>query len=964
MKDNVYYFDKMIPCIDRFLSETADRIYTRAGGVEIGAYVTKEPVPIEERLSYTYAPLAEHEKWGGLFDCALLRLRMTIPERSAGKKVVLRLDVAGEALLYGADGRPLRGLTSKTDSFDVALGSPAKTEYPLTDCAAGGERFEFYADCGCNDLFGRDLGGTIRFAYLAEESTELKALWHDMRFLRALADVVPEKSARRARILYALFDASNTADADDPASVERARAIVRPELDRKGGDASLSVWALGHSHLDLAWLWPVRETKRKAMRTFATALRNLEAYPDYVFCVSQPQQLDWIKTRAPEIFQEIRKRAAEGRIEPVGAMWVEPDLNVTGGESLVRQILYGNKFYTENFGAPVRNAWLPDVFGFTAALPQILKKSGVDALLTIKLSWNRFTRFPHHSFVWKGIDESEVLVHMPPEGTYNSAATPYSVAEAERNYIEKGLSENALLLFGIGDGGGGPGESHLENLSRMKNAEGLPPVTQIKAAEFFERLESERSRLPVYKGEMYLEKHQGTYTTQGRNKRGNRLLENALFTAEFLSVMAGVPYPAAQLETIWKEALLYQFHDILPGSSIRRVYDESVERYEALLGAANAIAQTALNAFGSDRGAYFNPSPFSREEIVYREGRAYRAVCPPLGRGTCQPVTKGAVRADGEEMENGILRVTFDGGAFSVVDLRTGRRTVRKGNVCNVYRDDGDAWDISDNCLLKEHGCFTLAASSTVCDSVRAVRTQTLTYGRSTLTQTITLADGEDRIRVENAIDWQEDGKLLRADFTTDVRADTVECDIQFGRLRRTATENTLAEYAVSEICAQKWVDYVDPDGGVALMNDCKYGYRVKDGCVSISLLRATDYPGENADRGTHAFTYGVYVHGTESEVEKHAYALCRPLLPAPAAMPETFVRVTAPHTVIESVKKCEYDDAVVVRVYENRGVRSRGRLEGAFRKIEETDMTERPGRAVTELEFQPFEIKTLKVYV
>lgn len=965
---NAFYNEHMLPCIDRFLAEIEGKIYTPVAALNAECYLTKEPVSYEKRTSGIRKTIGKDEKWGDLWDCAWFHFTGRVPEEARGKKTVLKIDLSGEALVYDENGVPMQGLTSVTDSFDALLGSPAKTTLILSENAAGGEAIDLWADAGCNDLFGRFQTGTLRRADISVCNEPLRMLWYDMRFLRILLEQLEKNSARYVSVLHALFTASLITDYDQNA-VEGARKVLKRELDKKGGDPSLKISALGHSHLDLAWLWPLRETKRKALRTFATAIRNLERYPDYLFCASQPQQLEWVKENAPELYAEIREMVKAGRIEPVGAMWVEPDLNVSGGEALIRQVLYGKKFFKQEFGIEVDNAWLPDVFGFNAALPQILAKSGVKNLLTIKLSWNKYTKFPHHSFVWKGPDgASEVLVHMPPEGTYNSAASPLSVKKAETLYIEKGISENAMMLFGIGDGGGGPGSSHLENLKRMKNAEGLCPVKQTSAKEFFRKLNAERKKLPVYKGEMYLQKHQGTYTTQAHNKQNNRDMETLLTTAELLSVIAaqkGFEYPEALLETLWKETLLYQFHDILPGSSISRVYEENAVRYDEMKKQAKHIISSALDAIGKDRDAYFNPTSFHRSELISRGGSHYRVECLPFGKGLPVAVEKGKVKASDTTLENECVKFVFgkNGELLSAYDKRAKKRILTLGNKLNVYHDDGDCWDISDNYRLKPHGEFTLDACDTVCDGVTAVRYQTLRFGDSTLKQTITLKDGEDTLSVVCEADWRENAKMLRADFVTDVVSDTVACDVQFGRTDRTTLDNTVEQYAINEICAQKWIDYAQPDCGVALLSDCKYGYSAKHGKLSIDLLRAPDYPGQGADRGTHTFTYQIYLHGAVSAVEQKAYALNHSLIECSKEMPERFLAFDSENVVIESVKKCEYDDGVIVRLYENRGCDAEGTLTHAFSQALETDMTEIGGTQVKgTLKFRPFEIKTIKL--
>ena len=466
--------------------------------------------------------------------------------------------------------------------------------------------------------------------------------------------------------------------------VAAARALLAPELGRRGGDPALTVSAVGHAHIDLAWLWPLRETIRKGARTFSTVLRMMERYPQYIFGASQPQLYQWMKDEHPALYSQIKAHVAEGRWELQGGMWVEPDANIPSGESLVRQILLGKRFYREEFSIDVTNLWMPDVFGYSGSLPQIMASSGLTNFLTQKLSWSEVNTFPHHTFHWEGIDGSRVLVHMPPEGTYNSSAAPHAVARAEENYLEKGVSDRALILFGIGDGGGGPGEEHLEHLARAQDLQGIAPVVQEPAATFFERLTLGAEAYPVWRGELYLEKHQGTLTTQGRNKRFNRKLEFALRELEFSSVRAareaGLTYPSAALDRIWKEVLLLQFHDILPGSSITRVYDESLARYAALLSEVEELTASADRSWlgSGDLPLALNSLSWDREEWLKVDDQWRLVSVPALGAAFIPRSVDPApaiMAASTRRLENEALRVEFDerGELISVYDKTNDR---------------------------------------------------------------------------------------------------------------------------------------------------------------------------------------------------------------------------------------------------------------------------------------------------
>ncbi|MDF2838191.1 MAG: alpha-mannosidase, partial [Paenibacillus sp.] len=870
------------------LEHWKERIYIPLKELRVTAWVTPEPVPYEERMSGKWMELFPGDRWGELWDCAWFRFEGEVPESAKGEKVVLLIDVNGELCLVDDEGSPRQGLTNINSEFDYELGLPGKRVVHVSETSEGLERIDLWGDAGCNDLFGRYRSGTLKEAAIAICREELRGLYYDAEVLLETAERLPAGSARKDRILQALYEVSLLVTEMSDEQIGRARALLGEQLSKRGGDPVLTVHAVGHAHMDLAWLWPIRETIRKGARTFSTALRMMERYPDYVFGASQPQLYDWMKRHYPKLYEEISQRIAEGRWEPQGAMWVESDTNVPGGESLVRQLLYGKRFFQQEFGQEMKSLWMPDVFGYTASLPQLLKKSGVDYMMTQKLSWSAYNRHPHHTFMWEGIDGSQVLMHMPPEDTYNSPAAPRSVVKAETEYLDKNVSEHCLMLFGIGDGGGGPGEEHLERLSREKNLLGLSPVVQTTSAELFEKLERNADRYQTWRGELYLEKHQGTLTSQARNKRYNRKLEKALRELEFAASLAGsqcaYPYPAEQLEEIWKEVLLYQFHDILPGSSIKRVYDESLERYALLQERVDTMIADAYGAIarrlppaqaeqaeqvmlqeGVKPIALFNSLPWERNEWVKDGERWIRASVPPMGysialaadaSSAAMAETAAAAEApaaarelhasaNGLLLENDLLRLTFarDGSIASIYDKELRREIVQanaNANDLRVYNDDGDAWDFRQDYRLTGGTGLQFEDATAFADGPTAGIVHRYRFGESSLTQKVVLTQGSRRIDFDTVVDWRESGKMLRASFPVNVRTDTVSCEIQFGYLKRPTHRNTMWDYAKDEICAHHWVDLSEPDYGVALLNDCKYGHRAEGGVLDLNLLRSS----------------------------------------------------------------------------------------------------------------------------
>jgi alpha-mannosidase len=976
--------------IDRTLSRLPHIVYRPLRDLNIETWVTPEPVSFAQRRTGEHKILKPGDVWGKLWDCAWFHFTGAVPADAAGKNLVLLIDLSGEGCVFDESGTPVQGLTSLSSGFDYSLGRPGKRVLPLASPASGGESVDLWVEAGTNDLFGvLQNGGSIQEARIAVCRDEAQALCFDFEVLRELLDHLPSKKARYASVLQALYDASlllDEAPSDD--AIAAARARLAPELSKRGGDPSLTVSALGHAHIDLAWLWPLRETIRKGARTFSTVLRNMEKYPDYVFGASQPQLFQWMKEHYPALYAQVKQRVAEGRWEVQGAMWVEPDANIPSGESLVRQILYGKRFFRDEFGIDVANLWMPDVFGYSGSIPQILRKAGVPYFLTQKLSWSEFNTHPHHTFHWEGIDGSRVLVHMPPEGTYNSSAAPRAIARAEDGYLDKAVSDRCLVLFGIGDGGGGPGIEHLERLAREKDLQGLAPVTQEPAAAFFEKLAERSAHYAVWRGELYLEKHQGTLTTQARNKRYNRKMELALRDLEFAAAQAlrvsGKSYPSQELDRIWKEILLYQFHDILPGSSITRVYTESLDRYAVLTEEVALLTAEADRAWLGESGsgaAAVNSLSWDRMEWLKTDGGWRHVAVPALGASPVgDAVTEfPPVTASPESLENEYLLTRFstEGDLVSVFDKIHGREILRPGEIGNalaVYDDGGDAWDFASDYAAVTPDTCTLTGSVAFVDGPRAVLRQTRRYGESTITQTISLTAGSRRLEFETQVDWREGGKMLRTRFPLAVNADTARCEIQFGNIVRPTTRNTSWDSAKFEVCGQKWVDISETGYGVALLNDCKYGHNLQGNALDLNLIRTPGWPDPVADRAEHAFTYALLPHGGDfavGGVVREAYALNAPLrvVPGGKAAP-SLLRVNADHVIVEAVKKAEDDDALIVRLYEAHGAAARVTVQAGFavRSAAVVNLMEEDAQplAVVDdsiaLDVKPFEIVTLRL--
>ena len=934
-----------------------------------------------------------------------------------------------------------------------------RADIPLTHSATAGEVFDWYIEAAANPSMGvhNPINDDSHFtgkplfnierAEIAVLNREAFEFFHDFDVALKTFNALPDHSTtagtgameligdpRRGQLLYALNNAANLFDESDPATIAPARAALRDVLSKRNGDTAHQISAVGHAHIDSAWLWPLRETIRKCARTFSTALALMDEYPDYVFACSQPQQYAWMKELYPEIFEGIKQAIRRGQWEPVGSMWIEADCNLSSGESLVRQLLHGKNFFLDEFGIETRDVWIPDVFGYSASMPQIMAKAGVNYFITQKISWNQFNKFPHHTFLWEGIDGTRTFTHFPPADTYNGNFDPKQLAYNVQNFRENDRATRSLYLYGFGDGGGGPTREMLEIAARVKDLEGLPKVTLEMVSEFLPKALADAKDLPLWVGELYLELHRGTYTTQAANKRNNRKCELLLRDAELFDSLTGAlgleaealkqgaspravydvtgidrgPSAAAYLDRAWKLLLLNQFHDIIPGSSIHWVYEDSALDYtmirelgEAVLASSRDAVTAAVDTAGFTQPLLvFNTTSHARAEVISLPGGEPVFVeVPACGYAVQeaeasrkQPSGVKSVAAASEEagivLENGIVRVTFgsDGLLSSLFDLRANREVIpsgERGNVFQLHRDNPHFWDAWDvDIFYKETRenidgleSITLVENTPLRAIVKIVRQ----FGRSTITQHVKLCAGSPRIDFETEVDWHEDHKFLKVAFPVTVRADHATFEIQYGHTRRPTHYNTSWDLARFEVCAQKWVDLSEGDYGVALLNDCKYGHDILGNVMRLSLLRAPTAPDSTADRGLHRFTYSLLPHCGDfraGQVLQQAYALNVPLharsiepRSGTLASSQTFFQVDREGVVIEAIKRAEREDALIVRFYEAYGTRGAVKLVTTLplRKAFTADLMERTLDAVdmtngeVNLNVSPFEIVTLK---
>ncbi|MFF8970821.1 alpha-mannosidase [Streptomyces sp. NPDC014995] len=996
-------------------------IYAATVPFEVEAWQAPgEPVSFEEAAAARYEPFAMDTPWGPPWGTTWFRMRGRVPAGWAGKRVEAVIDLGfvgdwpgnqAEALVHLPDGRPLKAV------------NPLNQYVPVGNPASGGERIDYLVEAASNpDILANDFSAptplgdvrtagdrplyTFRRADLAVLDEEVWHLDLDLQVLRGLMVHLGEHEPRRHEILHALDRAMDALDLDDVSgSAPAVREVLAPVLARPAHASAHTISGVGHAHIDSAWLWPIRETKRKTSRTFSNVTSLADEYDDFIFACSQAQQYAWVRDHYPHVWARIQESVKKGQWAPVGGMWVEADGNLPGGEAIARQLVHGKRFFIEHFGIETKGVWLPDSFGYTAAYPQLARLAGNEWFLTQKISWNQTNKFPHHTFWWEGIDGTRIFTHFPPIDTYNARFSGEEMDRAVRNYAEKGAGTRSLAPFGWGDGGGGPTREIMERARRLADLEGSPKVVVEHPDDFFAKAREEYPDAPVWNGELYLELHRATYTSQARTKQGNRRSEHRLREAELWATTAalhapGYAYPYEKLDRLWKTVLLHQFHDILPGSSIAWVHREAEAEYARVAQELEALTAEAVAALGGGGPRVFNTSPFDRAEVVRTADGAPVYVEVPAN-GSAPLADAGAhagaeppqpVTVSGRVLDNGLVRIQVadDGTLSSVYDLRAGREVLAdRGNLLRLHTDlpnYWDAWDI-DKHYKNRYTDLLEAQSVTVVEEdplVGAIRV-TRSFGKgSTITQTITLRAGSPRIDIETDIDWHETEKILKAAFPVDVRAPHSSAEIQFGHVQRPTHTNTSWEAARFEVAGHRWVHVGEPGYGVAVINDSTYGHDVsrtvrEDGgtttTVRLSLVRAPRIPDPEADQGRHRFTYALLPGASIEDAVAEGYSLNLPLRVANAAgAPGPVVSVAGEGVTVEAVKLA--DDAsgdVVVRLYECRGGRARGVLRTGFplAGAQVTDLLERPledpdadvdGDGAVAVTLRPFQVLTLRL--
>ncbi|GGN28245.1 alpha-mannosidase [Streptomyces fuscichromogenes] len=1005
--------------LDRVLEQRIrPAVHARSVPLQVEVWdVSGEPVPVSEGLDAPYRPARTGDRWGPAWTTSWFRVSGTVPAEWAGLPVEAVLDLgfathsagfSAEGLVYRADGTAIKAL------------NPRNTWLPVTESAVGGEEFTVHIEAAANPVVMHTAPGELSFGptsvggrapWLGDPAADpgeplyrlrrldlavvdrpVYELVQDLEVLGQLMRELSPDSPRRWQILRAVDRALDAVDLQDVSgTAAAARAALAPALAAPANASAHRISAVGHAHIDTAWLWPLRETVRKVARTVSNVTQLMDDHPEFKFVMSQAQQLAWLKEHRPEVYARAQEKAKAGQFLPTGSLWVEPDTNISGGEALVRQFVHGKRFYLEEFGVETEEMWLPDTFGYNAALPQLMKLAGVRWFLTQKISWNTTNKFPHHTFWWEGIDGTRIFSHFPPVDSYNGELSGAEVAHSVRNFQDKGAVNSSLVPFGYGDGGGGPTREMLARAARLADLEGSARVEIEGPADFFARAEQEYAEAggaPVWSGELYLEFHRGTLTSQLATKQGNRRSEHLLHEAELWAATAAVrdghPYPYEALDRLWKTVLLHQFHDILPGTSIAWVHREAEETYAAVARELEDIvgaAQRALAGAGSDTPLVFNAAPHAR------------AGAPAMGaapRTTATEDTPALPHPDGLVLDNGVVRIVVDtdGLVASAYDIAAGREALApgtRGNLLQLHQDFPNQWDAWDIDAFYRNNVRDLTAAESVTalpgGGVRVVRT----FGDSRVEQTLTLPPGTRRLLVDTVVDWHEREKLLKAAFPLDLRAAHSSAEIPFGHVDRPTHTNTSWDAAKFEVCAHRFLHVGEPDWGAALVNDSTYGHDITrdvrpDGgtttTVRLSLLRAARFPDPDQDQGTHRLRYALVVGADLHDAVREGYHLNLPERVLPGSGPvEPLIAVDNEGVVIETVKLADDRSGdIVVRLYEAHGVRARATLTPGFAldSVTVTDLLERPledpaSCAVTEageirLSLRPYQILTVRL--
>ena len=1011
--------------LDRFVAESLlPSLYLRSSPLSVTSWeVPDEPIPFEQAVTNTFIPFTVGQTWGLPWGTTWFHITGEVPADwdNHGNLVELLIDLGfdgagssvpvqypqwerdlgnhqpgfqAEGLVYDPTGKIIKAI----EPFNrwIAIDGQPGTKIDLYIEAASNANVAGAWSFKPTPLGDKATAPQVHLYQIKQmDIAELDlAVWNlnqDIITLRGLMKQLTDETPRKHEILSALEAVIDLCDPDDVNSgASDARNILAPLLAKPANASAHEIVAVGHAHIDSAWLWPVRETIRKCARTFSNVLDLMDRDPNFTFACSSAQQFAWMKEFYPQIFVGIKKRSAEGRFIPVGGMWVESDSNMPGSEALARQFIYGQGFFNEEFGIVCNEVWLPDTFGYTGALPQIGVEAGAEHFFTQKMSWNDTDRMPHHTFNWEGIDGTQIFTHFTPVDSYNSDLGQSDLAKTERQYAEKGASNISLIPFGWGDGGGGPTREMLAAAERASDLEGSPKVTLGTPAEFFEQAKHEYTNPPVWFGEMYLQYHRGVLTSQLKTKQGNRRNEHLLREAELwattATVRTGKAYPKAELTAAWQSVLLMQFHDILPGSSIAWVHQEAERKHEEVRLILEVIITESLEALSGigTNTVLFNATPYSIDGVA-----PFSAELKREASDTSQVVKNETGYVISNEKVSVV--VSNEGLITSLYDKSESREIIPTGtdaNVIHIYRDlptVWDAWEIQDHYMhndseIRDLDTIEIITDSAIGSGVRISRS----FGNSKIVQDVLLLNDSKVVEIESKIDWHETHKLMKLVFALDVQSDTATSEIQFGNIKRPIHTNTSWDVARFETCAQRWLQISEPNYGVTIANDSTYGHDVtrkqkaEGGSytqVRESILRAPIYPDPNADQGHHVVRTSIKVGTNVVESISEGFRMNLPLRNHTGENPvKPLIVVANSNVVVEAVKLAEDGSGdVIVRLYEGTGDRTLAKISVNFEyeNLVLVDLLERETQnqgilmnsqdGKIHLELRPFKIATLR---
>lgn len=1010
-----------------------DKIYSEKLVVE--KLLVSQPA---ERISYQQAQKLDYrtaklgEQFGPLWTTFWFQGEATLPAEWAGKRVdLIWIAHYCESTLW-LDGKPLQALNFSFGDRPEAI---------LTEKAKPKQKIEFQIEMACNTAYGEwpdEKPYASQSPYVLDKC-ELGvfdplawSLYLDFLVLQQLeANLVETKNAGdgvfAAQLLKELNRFADKYDPDDAATWTAAQQILVDLLKQRNASQVCEISAVGEGHMDLAWLWPLAETRRKIIRTTTNQLALMDAYPDYKFVCPQAFVYSELKQLNPQLYEKVKAKIANGQWLAVGGTWVEPDFNLPTGESLVRQLLYGQRYFQKEFGSASTEGWFQDAFGFCAQLPQLLKQSGISRFVSQKFLWGHL-KPEHRLFWWQGLDGSQVLAHIPANNAFSNDLTVPAVRQAAADYFTNSSLPQLLMSFGWGDGGGGPNRKMVEIASRLKDVQAVPKVLMRSPSEFYQNVERKLTKQSIAKqvGELYFARHRGTYTSQAKTKRAMRKAEHLLHEVEFLSAIAfrqGSAYPQAEIEALWKEVLLNQFHDILPGTSIREVHEEAEQQLlqvqskclqlktaaveflrsgarssgkvnpaAAVKGKKAADSDLALRRIatttkvGNDPLTPVNTIGFARHEVVSMPDDSLCLIESP-GYGFGKIVkdgssvslrdTKGRI-----SLENEYLLAEFNqaGDLLRLFDKSANREALSaSGNKLQIFTDkpqDYDAWEIEFSHLHTGKDCPPAHFCKTIAQPLQAaIIFERKLSDKSSMKQTVRLNAASRRLEFHCQVDWHESHKLLKVCFPAAVRADQATYDTQFGAVQRPTHFNTAYDQARFEVPAHKWSDLSESDFGLTLLSDCKYGFSTYGNEMRLSLLRAPKEPDAHCDMGTHEFAYAIMPHkggwqeaGVVAEAHKFNYPITWTESGEIADDPKSFADCNDANLVIDTIKKAEDSNALVVRLYEAHGAQGLAALKFGFpvSKAHFGSILEKPGEAATvvdgavQIPYKPFEIITL----